>query len=47
MLSTAYAYRTHVKAPQTDFHPKPDNSSGPTHDSPLETPLRKKETFQP
>lgn len=45
-LSTAHASRTHVKAPQTDFPVKPDNSSGPTHDSPLERPLRKKATFQ-
>lgn len=28
-LSTAHAIRTHVKAPQTDLHGKPDNSSGP------------------
>lgn len=35
-LSTAHASRTHVKAPQTDFHAKLDNSSGLTHDSPSE-----------
>lgn len=46
-LSTAHASRTHVKAPQTDFPVKPDNSSGPTHDNPSERPLRKKVTFQP
>lgn len=46
-LSTAHASRTHVKAPQTDFHIKPDNSSGLTHDSPSERPLRTKVTFQP
>lgn len=45
-LFTAHASVTHVKAPQTDFHVKPDNSSGPTHDSPSEKPLRKKVTFQ-
>lgn len=45
-LFTAHASRTHVKAPQTDFHIKPDNSSGPTHDSPSETPLRTKVTFR-
>lgn len=47
MLSTAYASRTHVKASQTDFHVKPDNSSGLTHDSPSKRPLRTKTTFQP
>lgn len=46
-LFTAHASRTHVKAPQTDFHSKPDNSSGPTHDSLPEMPLRMKVTFQP
>lgn len=46
-LSTAHAFRTHVKAPQTDFHVKPDNSSESTHDSPSERPLRTKVTFQP
>ena len=46
-LSTAHASRTHVKAPQTDLHGKPDNSSGPTHDSPSERPLRTKATSQP
>lgn len=45
-LSTAHAPETHVKAPQTDFPGKPDNSSGPTHDSPLERPLRTKVTFR-
>lgn len=45
-LSTAHASRTRVKAPQTDFHVKPYNSSGPTHDSPSERPLRTKVTFQ-
>lgn len=45
-LSTAHASRTHIKAPQTDFSVKPDNSSGSTHDSPSERPLRKKATFQ-
>lgn len=45
-LSTAHVSRTHVKAPQTDLHVKPDNSSGSTHDSPSERPLRKKVTFQ-
>lgn len=45
-LSTTHASRTHVKAPQTDLHVKPDNSSGLTHDSPSEKPLRTKETFQ-
>lgn len=33
---TVHASRTHVKALQPDLHVKPDNSSGPTHDSPLE-----------
>lgn len=47
LLSTAHASRTHVKAPQTDFPVKPDNSSGPTHNSPSKRPLRKKATFQP
>ena len=47
MLFTAHASRTHVKAPQTDLHTEPDNSSGPTHDSPSEGPLRTKTTFQP
>lgn len=46
-LFTAYTSRTHVKAPQTDFHIKPDNSSGLTHDSPSERLLRTKVTFQP
>lgn len=46
-VSTAHASRTHVKAPQTEFPTKPDNSSGLTHDSPPETPLRTKVTFQP
>lgn len=46
-LSTAHASRTHVTAPQTDLHVKPDNSSGPTHDSPSERPLRTKATPQP
>lgn len=46
-LFTAHASRTHVKAPQTDLHAKPDNSSGSTYDSPSERPLRTKETFQP
>lgn len=46
-LFTAHASRTHVKAPQTDLHVKPDNSSGSTHDSPSEKPLRTKTTFQP
>lgn len=46
-LFTAHAPKTHVKAPQTDFPAKPDNSSGPIHDSPSERPLRTKETFQP
>lgn len=46
-LSTAHASRTHVKALQTDLHAKPDNSSGPTHDSPSKRPLRTKVTFQP
>lgn len=45
-LFTAHASRTHVKTSQTDLHAKPDNSSGPTHDSPSERPFRKKETFQ-
>lgn len=45
-LFTAYASRTHVKAPQTDFHVKHDNSSGSTNNSPSETPLRTKATFQ-
>lgn len=43
----AHAFRTHVKAPQTDLHAKPDNSSGPTHNSPSKRPLRTKATFQP
>lgn len=47
MLSTAHYSRTHVKAHQTDFLVKPDNSSGLTHDSPSERPLRTKATFQP
>lgn len=47
MLFTAHASRTHVKAPQADLHAKPDNSSGLTHDSPSERPLRTKVTFQP
>lgn len=46
-LFTAHASRTHVKAPQTDLHAKPDNSSGLTHDSPSERRLRTKVTFQP
>lgn len=46
MLSTTHAPVAHVKAPQTDFPVKPDNSSGPTHDSPSERPLRTKATFQ-
>lgn len=45
-LFTALASRTHVKAPQTDFPAKPDNSSGSTYDSPSERPLRTKTTFQ-
>lgn len=45
-LSTAYAPKTHVKAPQTDFPVKSDNSSGPTYDRPLERPLRTKATFR-
>lgn len=45
-LFTAHASRTHVKALQTDFHVKPDNSSGLTHNSPPKRPLRKKATFQ-
>lgn len=45
-LFTTHALITHVKAPQTDFHIKPDNSSVPTYDSPSERPLRKKATFQ-
>lgn len=45
-LFTAHAPRTHVKAPQTDLPAKPDNSSGPTHDSPSERLLRTKVTFQ-
>lgn len=45
-LSTAYASRTHVKALQTDFHAKPNNSSGSTYDSPPESLLRTKATFQ-
>lgn len=45
-LSSAHASRTHIKAPQTDFPLKPDNSSGLTHDSPSETPSRKKVTFR-
>lgn len=36
-LSTAHALKTHVKAPQTDFPVKPDNSSGP-----LTTALQKR-----
>lgn len=46
-LFTAHASRTHVKAPQTDFPVKHDSSSGLTHDSPSERPLRTKVTFQP
>lgn len=46
-LFTAHASRTHVKAPQTDLHAKPDNSSGLTRNSPAEKPLRTKTTFQP
>jgi len=46
-LSTPHPSRTHVKAPQTDLHGKPDNSSGPTHDSPSERLLRTKATFHP
>lgn len=46
-LFTAHASRTHVKASQTDFPVKHDNSSGSTYDSTSETPLRTKETFQP
>lgn len=45
-LSTAHASRTHVKAPQTDFPVKPDNSLGPTHGSPSKRPSRTKVTFQ-
>lgn len=46
-LFTAHASRTHVKAIQTDFPVKHDNSSGLTHDSPAERLLRTKVTFQP
>lgn len=46
-LPAAHTSRTHVKAPQTDLHAKPDNSSGLTHDSPSEGLLRTKATFQP
>lgn len=46
-LFTAHVSRTHVKAPQTDLHIKPDNSSGFTHDNPKKSPLRTKVTFQP
>lgn len=46
-LFTSHASRTHVKALQTVFTVKPDNSSGPTHGSPSERPLRTKATFQP
>lgn len=46
-VSTAHASRTHVKPPQTDFLVKPDNSLGPTHDSPSESPLRTKATSNP
>lgn len=35
-LFTVHAFRTHVKAPQTNLHAKPDTSSGLTHDSPSE-----------
>ena len=35
------------QAPQTDFHVKPDNSSGLIYDNPSERPLRTKVTFQP
>lgn len=45
-LFTAHASRTHIKADQTDFPVKPDNSSGPTHDSPSERPSRAKVTFR-
>lgn len=45
-LFAAHASRTHVKAPQTDLHVKPYNSSGPTHDSPSKRPSRTKVTFQ-
>ena len=45
-LSTAHASRTHVKAPQTDFPVKHDNSSGHTHNSLSERPLRTKVTFR-
>lgn len=45
-LSTAHAPVTHVKASQTVFPVKPDNSSGPTHGSPSERPLRTKATFR-
>lgn len=45
-LFTAHASRTHVKAPQTDLHAKPDNSSRLTHDSPSERSLYTKVTFQ-
>lgn len=46
-IFTVHASRTHVKAPQTDFPVKHDNSSGLTHDSPSERHLRTKATFQP
>ena len=46
-LFTAHHSRTHVKAPQTDFPVKPDNSSGLTQDSPSERHLRTKVTFRP
>lgn len=46
VLFTAYAFRTHVKAPQTDLHVKPDNSSGLTYDSPSKRLLHTKSTFQ-
>lgn len=46
-LFASHASRTHVKAPQTDLHAKPDNSSGSTHDSPSERPSRTKVTLQP
>ena len=45
-LFTVHASRTHVKAPQTDFPVKPDNSSRLTQDSQSKRPLRKKATFQ-
>lgn len=46
-LFTSQASRTHVRASQTDFPARPDNSLGLTHDSQSERPLRTRAALQP